>query len=69
MSIGANIAGRCHVWDSNMQVIRAVRKAMAQKQRRDPKLRTARHSVYRDALEAHAANRALFYALAKGDLG
>lgn len=65
------LAGRCHVFDTNRQVIRYVRSRMLKKQRLDtsPNVREVRKQVYRDALEAHKENRATFYAIAKGDLG
>ncbi len=60
MTIGARIAGRCHVGDSPLSVCRAVYLAFKRSARHDPAFRAARRACYRDALAAHEANRKLY---------
>ena len=60
MSIITNVVGRLHVSASNREVVRAVRKALKRKFRHNYAFRRDRHSVYREAIEQHAANRKLF---------
>ena len=50
---------RVHVNDSDMKVIRAVRKRIKKKVLRDPKFRDARKALYRDILREHAEAREL----------
>lgn len=69
MSIGAMLAGNCHVADSNVTVIRYVRRAMKKQHRTDPTKRDLRKQVYRDALKAHAANQRMYYEIARGEIG
>lgn len=49
-----------HVAESNMKVIRAARKRITKKARRDPKFRDARKALYREMLQHHADARELF---------
>jgi hypothetical protein len=49
-----------HCMDSNVTVIRAARKALHKKARRDPALRENRKAFYRAILAEHANARAVF---------
>ena len=60
MSIAAQIVGRLHVGTGNREVIRVLRDSIAPRHRRGRHKRSARHSFYRQGLEAHADNRGFF---------
>ena len=70
MSFGTYQRLNVHVMASNRTVIRAARKKIDKKFRRDPdsKVRAARKSFYLSMLEYHARERGLFLAVIRGAL-
>lgn len=60
MSIAAQIVGRLHVGTGVREVIRVLRNSIKPEHRTGRHKRSARHSFYRQGLEAHADNR-MFY--------
>lgn len=66
MSLVTRIVARHHVTASNREVLRDLWRRMNSAQRHDPALREVRKQVYREAVAAHDANRALFYAVVTG---
>jgi hypothetical protein len=63
------LVGELHVSASPREVIRHVRRTLRTTALTDRRLREARHSLYRDALGVHKANRDLFVAVARGEVG
>ena len=63
-----NVVGRLHVSSSNLEVIRAVRKALKPAARRSPALKATRKAAYRTALEIHEENRDFYLAVTSGTL-
>lgn len=57
-----------HVGDSRMTVIRAARKKLSAKARRDPHLRDERKTFYRTMLAYHAEANNLYRDAMRGDL-
>jgi hypothetical protein len=60
VSIAADIVGRLHVGTGNREVIRVLRSKISVEHRTGRHKRSARHSFYRQGLEAHANNRIFF---------
>ena len=60
MSIAAEIVGRLHVGTGAREVIRVLRDSIKPEHRTGRHKRSARHSFYRQGLEAHFDNRAFF---------
>ena len=61
-----NIVGRLHVSASSRDVIREIRNSLKKKARRNSKLRQARKEAYREGLEIHKENVALYNCVMSG---
>lgn len=57
-----------HVSDSDIAVIRAARRKLKPKARRDREVRQMRHDFYRMMIRHHKESRDLFYDVMRGDL-
>ena len=53
MSIATNIAARCHVYSTDLQVIRETWKTFDKDARNNPQLKEARKIAYQQVLQAH----------------
>jgi hypothetical protein len=62
------IVDRCHVADSDRDVIKYLRSRLTREARfsRDPKIRQARREAYADAIKRHRENQGLYHTVMSG---